>query len=185
MTKYKCRAKNPATCIHHGKPENKNNSSPLKSTTHRNLDKSQQALIARIKVSSRFDKQAIVRARKGRIGEIIHTILADGTVETTNTAKDGDIIVTNPGGEQYIMSKDKFRSRYAFTGEKGVFKATGTVQAIKNPLRQPISITAPWGEQQYGDENCWLAIPVDSNETPYIIGAKEFDSTYGGINKGY
>ncbi len=149
------------------------------------VDTSYPALRQKIEHGKRFDKQGKVTAVRVTTDTAVTTTLADGTVETTNTAHAGDWIVTNPGGEQYTMSDEKFTKKYASTDESGVFKAIGTVRAIKNPLKTAIIITAPWGEEQHGGSDCWLAYPDGTNEGAYIIGGAEFNDTYGGENKGY
>lgn len=56
-------------------------------------------------------KTAKVTARTATEGERVDTIMKNGLVETTNTAKAGDYVVTNPGGEQYLVGKEKFEKR--------------------------------------------------------------------------
>jgi hypothetical protein len=52
-----------------------------------------------------------VQARRAKVGEQITTTLASGAKETVNTANEGDWIVTNPSGEQYIISQTVFSSQ--------------------------------------------------------------------------
>lgn len=54
---------------------------------------------------------------------------------------------------------------------------------IDNPKGVPISIIAPWGEEQVGNVNCKLLAGVLDDGTPntedkYIIGGQEFADTY-------
>lgn len=133
--------------------------------------------------STVYEKKGTINARKSKSGEKVSTVLEDGTIETDNVTKDGDYIVTNPGGEEYILKGENFASRYEKTDKEGVWKATGKTQAVNNPTGKPISIVAPWGEKQYGDENCHIANSLDKNGKPitgdrYIIGRKEFSETY-------
>ncbi len=110
--------------------------------------------------------------------------MADGTSETRNTAKIGDAIITNPGGEQYIIDSTKFARRYeAKEGEEGTFKARGYCKAIDNPYQAPITMMASWGEMQNGQADCKIADTFDSSTQelggePYIIGLAEFNQTY-------
>ena len=125
----------------------------------------------------------MVRARIAVDGEKIETILASGAKETVNIAKKGDWIMTNPGGERYIISETKFFNRYEPTEKDGVYQAKGYCRAIKNPFGKPIEIMASWGEKQNGDENCLFADICDLNGEnmggePYIIEAKAFEETY-------
>ena len=130
-----------------------------------------------------FIKSAIVEAQVVEESTEITTQLADGTNETTNTAEAGDVIVTNPGGEKYVLKPDNFAKRYADQGD-GTYRATGACRAVTNPTGEPITIIAPWGEEQRGGPDCMIAVAVDpSNPTEfgsdrYIIGKEEFAQTY-------
>ncbi len=68
-----------------------------------------------------YKKRGLVNARIAKDAERITTTLKDGTVETTNTAQSGDVIVTNPMGEEYVMPMEKFAARYEPTDASGVF----------------------------------------------------------------
>jgi hypothetical protein len=50
-------------------------------------------------------------ARLATADEKIITIL-DGEVETINTAAEGDVVITGPKGEKYIINATKFEARY-------------------------------------------------------------------------
>lgn len=130
-----------------------------------------------------YRKQGQVMARRAIHGEKIVTTLASGVKETENIAQEGDWIVTNPSGEQYVISSDKFIRRYKATGEDGVYLARGCCRAIRNPFGVPIEIMASWGELQTGDARCMIADTCDeSGENmggePYLIDAEAFKETY-------
>ena len=131
-----------------------------------------------------YEKSAVVSARPAEPGERVDTVLADGTRETSNSAQPGDVVVTNPGGEQYIVSGDRFRSRYQEGGRPGVFRARGVVRAVRNPTGGPIAVTAPWGEEMVGGSDCWVVEVADPDDLGarsadrYLIGAEEFSATY-------
>lgn len=131
-----------------------------------------------------YRKQGEVRATIAQGGEVVVTKLADGTNETTNTANPGDAIITNPGGEQYIIPGDKFAKRYEpKAGAEGVFSARGYCRAIDNPFGSPITMMASWGEMQNGQTDCKIADTYDGatgalGGEPYIIGRAEFEQTY-------
>ena len=130
-----------------------------------------------------FKKQGTVQARPAVEGEQITTTLASGAHETVNIAKANDWVMTNPSGEQYIISKEKFFGRYESASEDGIYQAKGYCRAIKNPFNKPIEIMASWGSPQTGDENCMIADICDSNGDniggePYLIDAKAFTETY-------
>lgn len=129
-----------------------------------------------------YRKFATVRFVRAKGGEIVITTLANGLEETRNIATEGDVIVTNPGGEKYIVDGATFDKKYSDNGD-GTATARGRVLAFQNPMEAPIEGVAPWGETQRGDANCVLAISVDANGKPslgdtYIIGATEFGDTY-------
>ena len=120
----------------------------------------------------------------------IDTVLKSGLLETNNVAEVGDYIVTNPDGEQYIVKKENFTKKYTETeksrlvnGKKQiVFTPKGKIRAFQNNTGKKVKIIAPWGEEQYGEENCYFAAPCDESGNigtdRYIIGKEEFDNTY-------
>ena len=131
-----------------------------------------------------YKKFGKVNARVAQGGETIRTVLADGSVETNNAAAEGDVIVTNPGGEQYVLKPEKFNSRYEKTEEDGVFNAKGKVRITPNPTGGSIKIIAPWGEEQFGGPDALIATVYDPDKPDevgadrYIIGRDEFNATY-------
>lgn len=87
-----------------------------------------------------YKKQGRVKARPAVVGEEITTTLEGGTKETVNKVSEGDFIVTNPGGEQYIISGEKFLGRYEETDESGIYSEKGYCRAIPNPFGKPIEV---------------------------------------------
>lgn len=126
-------------------------------------------------------KKAIVEARQTTETEHLDTVLANGLLETTREVPAGHWIITNPGGEEYAVSDEKFKSRYESIGN-GKFKAKGRIRVYLNPTGENVEITAPWGEKQFGDSRCYFASAVGENLEPtsdrYIIGHDEFEETY-------
>ena len=130
-----------------------------------------------------FKKQGQVNARPAVVGEGITTTLESGAKETENTAQEGDWIMTNPSGEQYIISEKKFFGRYEATSEDGVYKAKGSCRAVVNPFGKPIEIMASWGSPQTGGADCMIADTCDEDGSnmggePYLIDADAFAKTY-------
>lgn len=121
-----------------------------------------------------YKKCAIVGARQAVAGEEIETIV-DGLLETVNVANDGDYVVRNPGGEEYIVEQARFESRYTLIeGETDQFLSTGEpVQAIE--LDQNVEFVAPWGATQYILAGGFLIFNVDE---VYGIQRQEFIDTY-------
>jgi hypothetical protein len=116
-------------------------------------------------------------------GEDITTTLGSGKKETDNKANEGDWIVTNPSGEQYVISGKKFLARYEATAEDGVYAAKGSCRAIVNPFDEPIEIMASWGSPQTGEADCMVAdVCADDGSKqdgePYLIDAAAFAETY-------
>lgn len=146
------------------------------------IDRKSEQIMGALAEAPVFKKQGQVNARRAEAGEAITTTLKSGAKETENTAQEGDYIVTNPDGEQYIISEQKFVSRYETSDEDGVYNAKGYCRAIKNPFGRPIEIMASWGSPQSGDENCLIADTCDENGKtdgePYLIEADAFTNTY-------
>ena len=56
-----------------------------------------------------YAKTARITAREGIVGEEIVTRMKDGHEETKNTVKEeGDMVVRNPNGEEYIIDAKTF-----------------------------------------------------------------------------
>ncbi len=122
-----------------------------------------------------YEKYAIVEARPAKPGEKIVTRVntKGGTMEETkNQAGQGDFIVTNPGGEEYIIKSDKFSKLYEKLPD-GKFKAMGEVRAIKTDRN--VAFTAPWGEKMNILAGGYL---VDNNGDRYGIEESIFKMTY-------
>lgn len=139
--------------------------------------------------AGKYGKTGEVLAREAVPGEQVTTVLEDGTVETTNTAGEKQVVITNPSGEQYIIDAEKFMQRYQSTDQESVFRAKGAVRAFRNQTGRPIEISAPWGEPQLGDESCILATPYNPEKPDeigtdrYIIGHEEFIETYAPLQQ--
>jgi hypothetical protein len=146
------------------------------------VDRLDKRIIEPLKSAPIFKKQGTIKARQVKAGEKIETVLADGRVETINVSNNGDWVVTNPGGEEYIVPGEKFGDKYEATKEEGVFAAKGHVRAIENPFDKDISLEASWGELQHGDERCILVRSCDADgnpeSDPYIIDFDAFEETY-------
>lgn len=146
------------------------------------VDRKSPAIMAALASAQIFKKQGVVSARSATIGETIVTTLESGAQETVNTAKEGDWVMTNPSGEQYLISEQKFFSRYEPTAKSGVYSAKGYCRAIKNPFNAPIEIMASWGSPQTGNEVCMIADTCDKDGNvggePYLIDGDVFAKTY-------
>lgn len=146
------------------------------------LDRKSPEILEALHNAPVYEKQVLVRARRAEDGERIDTILADGRIETSHTAHEGEWVVTNPMGEEYIVPGDAFDAKYAGTGTEGVYQSRGLCRAIPNPLYVPIEIETDWGTAMRGDENCYI---VDSctpdgvlSGEPYLVDGPIFAATY-------
>lgn len=157
------------------------------------LDLSTPDYTAKLADAPIYRKKSPVRARFAYEGEPVSTVLADGTRETTNRARAGQIIITNPGGEQYIyraaepdiaVAQADFVRNYHPTGDAGMYRSSGRIRAIPNDTGHPIEITAPWGEPMYTGVDGKIAVPFNPKKPGeisldrYLIGGKEFTDTY-------
>lgn len=151
----------------------------------RYVDLSTQEWTERLVSAPIYKKTALVHIRLAVPGEQIVTTLSDGSKETHNVAGEQDVVVTNPGGEEQIVSLEKAVQRYDLTDTPGLFQARGMVRAVDNPFVQSITIHAPWGSPQRGDAGCKIAVLYDPlapdvvSMDRYIIGGDEFRDTYG------
>lgn len=147
------------------------------------VDRKAPKILAALAVANVYKKQGRLNARPAIAGEKVITKLASGVQETTNVAIEGDWVVTNPSGEEYIISGAKFLGRYEATEVSGIYQAKGYCRAIQNPFGKPIEIIASWGEAQTGNEYCMIADVCDKNGDnmggePYLIDAGAFAETY-------
>lgn len=135
----------------------------------------------RFLIAPLWQKKAVVEARQVTETEFLDTVLANGFLETSREVPPGHWIITNPGGEKYAVTNEKFWTRYEDMGG-GKFKAKGLIRAYSNPTGKNVEITAPWGEKQFGDTRCMFATAIGENFEPtkdcYIIGGEEFEDTY-------
>jgi len=124
-----------------------------------------------------YEKFARVEAREAQEGEKIVTQVKDGTIETTNIAHSGDWIITNPGGEQYIIPGDKFAKKYVPATElgEGWYKPAGGPQSFLQ-IKQDITLIASWGEEQHLKAGAYLNITNPGDI--YGVAEIEFHQTY-------
>lgn len=128
-----------------------------------------------------YRKSAVVQARKVEAVETVETVLSNGFHETSRETPIGHWVITNPGGEEYAVSEEKFMTRYEDLGN-GNYRAKGIIKAFRNTTGEDVEIVAPWGGPQYGDSECLFATALDPElkitSDRYIIGGQEFLDTY-------
>lgn len=130
--------------------------------------------------SLKYNKVGFVSAKKAMNGEIVETIL-DGIVETTNTAKENDIIALGQKNETYLMAFDKFKIRYVIdknmTSDYQEFKANGQCIAFEY-TGENIEFMAPWHQLMIVNTGDFLATTDESVPEVYRIEREVFFITY-------
>ena len=139
--------------------------------------------------TKKYDKRGRFIVRKATQGETILTIVS-GKLETINTANENDIVIRNIelGGsaETYILTLETYLKRYELVGSimliDGIewieVKPKGSVNAFQY-VGEPISFTAPWGEEMMCVEVDWIGNPVGGSESDiYRIEKEAFEKTY-------
>jgi hypothetical protein len=124
-------------------------------------------------------KTAKVTAEFVEAGSSVSTVMKDGHVETNNIAPEGGAMkVTNPSGEQYLVSPEKFASRYSKTDAGDYAPIAEPVQVMF--IDENVSFTAPWGEEMRikaggvlvnaGPGDVYGIQPEEFNETYSVLG---------------
>lgn len=121
-----------------------------------------------------YKKVACVTAEPATPGQTMRTVMANGHMETVNTAVEGDYLVTNPSGERYFLSGAKLFAKYRPTSNQGEYEPVG------NPVRvifidKNVSFIAPWGEEQFLQQG---GVVVNNDGSVYGIQGPEFAETY-------
>jgi hypothetical protein len=128
-------------------------------------------------------KTAQVIAFSTNVGEQVATIMKNGHVVTTNTAKAGDRRIVNPSGEQYLISADKFAARYNATEKPTIYIPKAAPIQITR-LAENVEFVAPWGELMQIRAGGVLATTDTANPSGigrndvYGIQKEEFAETY-------
>lgn len=132
-------------------------------------------------------KTARIRARQGKEGERIETILPNGLSEVVGTVKvdprtgGTGWIATNPGGEEYIIEDGDFQDMYmADPAHPGEFKKK--VPALAVQIDENVVFTNKWGEEMRVEAGGHL-IFFDGARGPlgkgtYGVAREAWDETY-------
>lgn len=103
------------------------------------------------------------------------TITSDGK-ETENVAAPGDIIVSGPSQENYVLKAAKFSKLYqGQIGQTVVPEQHPRMVAVYNG-QQTVTFTAPWGESMVLKPGDYLV--KDGDDGYYRIAKYEFEQTY-------
>ena len=120
-----------------------------------------------------YKKVSRITARLAFEGETVVTVMRDGHAETTNTASDGDYVVTNPGGEEYVVPKEKFLAKYKLVEGNQYAPIAGPVRVIF--VTTNVVFIASWGEEQRIKSG---GVIVNNAGSVYGIQGPEFAETY-------
>lgn len=123
----------------------------------------------------KYNKYGDVKARPAKNGEHIVTVI-DGKVETRNTAKQGDYVLTGPAGENYIVEGKTFKARYTKV-KTGVYKPIGSCNAFQYK-GEAFEFKAPWGEKMLCEKGDYLASIESDLSDIYRIESSVFGKTY-------
>lgn len=121
-----------------------------------------------------YNKIAVQKtAREAADGEIVSTVI-NGIVETTNTAKVGDMIITGLAGEEYIIPSIKFEKLYNKIEDGLYVTKPDSIKAVQ--VTEKITFLAPWGSEMIALPGDYIAYRSDSDA--YRIEKGEFEKTY-------
>ena len=119
-----------------------------------------------------------IKARPAREGEEVITKMADNHVETKCKVKDNcHMVITNPNGEEYVVSCADFAERYEKSEENGIYIPKPLPQLMLK-IDEDIQFLAPWGEVM--DIRAGGVLNITKIDKGYIYGIQplEFKQTY-------
>ena len=124
-------------------------------------------------------KIAQIKAREGIVGETVVTKLKNGHIETENcNIEKGDMIVTNPFGEEYVVKADIFKNKYKINpNNPEQYCSKVAVQQFLR-LTEDICFKAPWGQKMYMKKGDFINITGLNTGDVYGVAQEEFFNTY-------
>lgn len=103
------------------------------------------------------------------------TITADG-LETENVAEPGDVVMSGPSGETYVVKAAKFGDLYD-TGPGAIVVPNQSPRLVARYTgSSEVVFTAPWGEDMVLKPGDYIV--GGASEDIYRIAKKEFEATY-------
>ena len=117
--------------------------------------------------------EVVKKARVAFKGEVVVTTI-NGVVETTNTANEGDMIITGLVGEEYIIPSIKFEKLYNKIEDGLYVTKPDSIKAVQ--VTEKIHFLAPWGSEMIALPSDYIAYRSDSDA--YRIEKGEFEKTY-------
>lgn len=101
-----------------------------------------------------------------------------GKEETKNVAVEGDIIMSGPSQENYVIKSSKFPKLYQGTiGQTVVPEQSPRMVAVYKG-KESVTFDAPWGEQMVLEPNDYLVKDGDNDNGYYRIAKVEYEQTY-------
>ena len=130
-----------------------------------------------------YRKVVNVKARKANSGETVKTVTSGGHLETVNQAKNGDMLVMNPGGECYLIGAKTFKERYELMHSEFDSEGFATYRCVGKPIiciqldpDEHVEFIAPWGAEMRINGGGFIA--NNGGTDVYGIQAPEFKKTY-------
>ena len=108
----------------------------------------------------------------------IETVTSDGK-ETKKLAKVGDIVISGPSKEKYVIDQQKFPKNYQGAIGETIMPEQAPRMAARAEIHSPIIFKATWGEDMILKPGDYLIKDGDSGY--YRIAKKEFDLTYNPV----
>ena len=128
--------------------------------------------------TEKYVKVVKIKARPAVIGEEIITKMSDNFVESKYVVKTpGCMVVTNPNGEEYVVSAQSFSERYTKTEEEGIYMPKPLPQEMLI-LDEDVEFVAPWNEIMKIRKGGALNITKKDEGYIYGIQPREFKETY-------
>jgi len=103
----------------------------------------------------------------------VETII-DGKKETSNKANKGDYILTGSRGEKYVLTPEKFNSKYDIVSDSQAKTKPVKIMA-KEYQGDLVKFMADWGEEMILESGDFL---VNNNGEYYRIEKQAFHNTY-------
>jgi len=104
------------------------------------------------------------------------TVTSDGR-ETQNVASPGDVIMSGPSGERYVVKAAKFPKLYQEVSDGVVIPEQSPRQVAQYLGTEEVTFQAPWGEDMVLKPQDYLVREADGKGY-YRIAKKEYELTY-------
>lgn len=103
------------------------------------------------------------------------TVTSDGK-ETENTAQNGDIVMSGPSAEKYVIKQAKFSKMYQGKIGEDVVPEQNPRMVAEYTGKEPVTFKASWGEDMILKPGDYLV--KEGEGAYYRIAKKEYEQTY-------